>query len=80
MFAVSCMDGTFRLISRSGREEKKIAAHEGAVIVIEWSHDGTALLTAGEDGDLKIWSRSGNLRSTLMSTGNLIIIPKQFTL
>ena len=63
MFAVSCMDGTFRFISRSGREEKKFTAHEGAVIVVKWSHDGTALFTAGEDGDLKVWSRSGNLRS-----------------
>ena len=29
MFALSCTDGTFRFISRSGREEKKVAAHEG---------------------------------------------------
>ena len=36
MFALSCTDGTFRFISRSGREEKKISAHEGAVIVIQW--------------------------------------------
>jgi len=72
IFAASCTDGTFRFISRSGREEKKIAAHEGAVIVIEWSHDGTALLTAGEDGDIKLWSKSGNLRSTLLSTGQSI--------
>mmetsp|Transcript_32401 Transcript_32401/g.30905 ORF Transcript_32401/g.30905 Transcript_32401/m.30905 type:complete len:777 (-) Transcript_32401:82-2412(-) len=72
MFALSCTDGTFRFISRSGREEKKIAAHEGAVIVVRWSHDGSALLTAGEDGDVKIWSKSGNLRSCLVSTGQSI--------
>ena len=72
MFAVSCTDGTFRFISRSGREEKKIAAHEGAVIVVRWSHDGSALLTAGEDGDVKIWSKSGNLRSCLVSTGQSV--------
>ena len=29
MFAISCTDGSFRFISRSGREEKKVAAHEG---------------------------------------------------
>ena len=45
MFAISCTDGTFRFISRSGREEKKVAAHEGAVIIVQWSHDGSALLT-----------------------------------
>ena len=72
MFALSCTDGTFRFLSRSGREEKKINAHEGAVILIQWCHDGSALLTAGEDGDIKIWSRSGNLRSTLISTGQSV--------
>lgn len=29
------------------------------------SFDGSALLSVGEDGDLKVWSKSGNLRSTL---------------
>ena len=72
MFAISCTDGSFRFVSRSGREEKKIAAHEGAVIVVRWSHDGSALLTAGEDGDVKIWSKSGNLRSTLFATGQSV--------
>ena len=30
-----------------------------------WSHDGAGILTGGEDGAVKIWSRSGMLRSTL---------------
>jgi intraflagellar transport protein 80 len=55
-----------------GREEKKIPAHEGAVIMLKWSHDGNALCTAGEDGDVKIWSKNGNLRSTLVSLGQSI--------
>ena len=49
MFPAACPVVTFRFISRSGREEKKIIAHDGA-----------ALLTGEEDGDLKIWSRIGN--------------------
>jgi intraflagellar transport protein 80 len=71
-FAMSCSDGTFRFVSRSGREEKKVAAHTGAVILIRWSHDGAAILTAGEDGDVKTWSKSGNLRSCLVSTGQSV--------
>mmetsp|Transcript_19257 Transcript_19257/g.42924 ORF Transcript_19257/g.42924 Transcript_19257/m.42924 type:complete len:770 (+) Transcript_19257:82-2391(+) len=71
-FALSCTDGTFRFVSRSGREEKKVPAHQGAVILIRWSHDGSAILTAGEDGDVKIWSKSGNLRSCLTSTGSSV--------
>lgn len=72
MFAVSCSDGSLRFISRSGREEKRVPAHEGAAIIVRWSHDGAALLTGGEDGELKIWSKSGNLRSTLASTGKSV--------
>lgn len=71
-FAVSCTDGTFRFISRTGREEKKVTAHEGAVIIIRWSHDGSAILTCGEDGEVKVWSKSGNLRSTLASIGQSV--------
>jgi intraflagellar transport protein 80 len=64
-FAVCCSDGTFRLISKSGREEKKVEAHRGAVICLRLSYDGTAIATAGEDSTVKVWSRSGMLRSTI---------------
>ncbi|DBA01488.1 TPA: hypothetical protein N0F65_005607 [Lagenidium giganteum] len=71
-FAVSCTDGTFRLMAKTGREEKKIQACEGAVISLKWNYDGTALVTCGEDGTIKIWSRSGNLRATLASIGRSV--------
>mmetsp|Transcript_41136 Transcript_41136/g.110537 ORF Transcript_41136/g.110537 Transcript_41136/m.110537 type:complete len:765 (+) Transcript_41136:107-2401(+) len=64
-FAVGCADGTFRFMSDTGREEKKVDAHRGALISLKWSFDGSALATAGEDGAVKVWSRSGMLRSTL---------------
>ena len=69
MVAVACADGTYRFISKAGREEKKVQAHHGAVISIRWNYDGSALLTAGEDGYLKVWSKTGNLRNTLANTG-----------
>lgn len=64
-FALGCADGSFRLISENGREEKKVDAHRGALIALKWSFDGSAIATAGEDGIVKVWSRSGMLRSTL---------------
>ncbi|CAM9144759.1 unnamed protein product, partial [Lampetra fluviatilis] len=47
-----------------------VEAHRGAVLAARWSGDGTALATAGEDGLVKIWSRSGMLRSTLVQQGS----------
>jgi len=65
LFCLGCADGSFRLMSETGREEKKVEAHQGAVIHVKWSWDGGAIATSGEDGTVKVWSRSGMLRSTL---------------
>ena len=40
--------GKFHLISRSGRVEKSIDAHKGAVLSGRWSWDGSALVTGEE--------------------------------
>ena len=32
---------------------------------LRWSWDGAGIVTGGEDGAVKIWSKSGMLRSTL---------------
>lgn len=100
-FICGCSKGTLRIMtlvsSTNAREEKKINAHTGAVTVVRWNHDGSALVSSGEDGDIKValhlisprhplkfffrgnslgwgkvWSRNGNLRSTLASTGSAI--------
>ncbi|KAM7413006.1 hypothetical protein PAMA_020407 [Pampus argenteus] len=60
----------FHLTSKIGRIEKSVEAHKGAVLAGKWNYDGTALITAGEDGQIKIWSKSGMLRSTLSSQGS----------
>eukprot|EP00794_Sanderia_malayensis_P011126 gene11126-12297_t len=70
IFALSATDGKFHLVSKSGRIEKSVEAHRGAVLAAKWSYDGNALVTAGEDGQVKIWSRSGMLRSTLVQLAN----------
>lgn len=61
--------GSVRFISKAGREEKKFAACTGAAISLRWNHDATALVTAGEDGTVKVWSRSGMLRSPIATSG-----------
>jgi hypothetical protein len=33
----------------------------GSVIQTIWSHDNLSILTTGEDGHVKLWSRNGKL-------------------
>ena len=44
---------------------KLTLSFRGAALTGRWSHDGAGIVTGGEDGAVKIWSRSGMLRSTL---------------
>ena len=73
LFVVSCADGRFRVISAvTGRVEKCVDAHKGAVTCLAWNGEGSALATGGEDGLVKIWSQSGMLRSTLAHQSHCI--------
>lgn len=62
---LTASDGKIHLLSKAARIGKTVEAHRGAVLAAQWSPDATALVTAGEDGYVKIWSRNGMLRSTL---------------
>jgi intraflagellar transport protein 80 len=72
IFVVSSTDGSMRLMSKSGRVEKVVEGHKGAVVSVRWNYEGTALATCGEDGVVKIWSRAGMLRSTLVQNDSAI--------
>jgi len=51
-------------MTKTGKIEKNVPeAHGSAIISIKWSYEGAALATSGEDGQIKIWSRGGMLRS-----------------
>jgi intraflagellar transport protein 80 len=71
--ALGCTDGGFKLLTKSGRIEKAVEkAHTGACITVRWNYEGTALATGGEDGEVKVWSRAGMLRSSLVKSGEPI--------
>ena len=71
--AIACSDGSIVLATGAKRIDSKVPeAHEGAVIAIKWSYDGAALATAGEDGLIKLWSKSGVYRSTLVNGSKAI--------
>jgi len=66
-FVASFTDGALRFIHKTGVIEKTIQAHEGAVACVKCSLDGSSLVSGGENGEVKLWSRAGNLRSNLAS-------------
>ncbi|CAG5078654.1 Similar to Ift80: Intraflagellar transport protein 80 homolog (Rattus norvegicus) [Cotesia congregata] len=70
---ITTADGKFYLVNKSGRIEKTVDGHKGAILRCRWSYDGSALLTAGEDGVIKVWSRSGMLRSTVVRSTHAIL-------
>lgn len=59
-------DGRFIMLNRNARAERIVNAHVGTINAARWSPDGTGLLTAGEDGVIKVWSKLGMLRSTII--------------
>ncbi|KAF5299047.1 hypothetical protein FQA39_LY11593 [Lamprigera yunnana] len=72
LILLTSTDGKFHIINRNGRIERSVDAHKGAILMGQWSHDGAGLLTAGEDGFIKIWSRGGMLRSTVVQSDNSV--------
>ncbi|GMT31555.1 hypothetical protein PFISCL1PPCAC_22852 [Pristionchus fissidentatus] len=65
VFAVATTDGKLHLFSRTGKIDRSVEAHKGAALCVRWSADGTGILTSGQDGTIKMWSRQGLLRSVL---------------
>lgn len=70
---ISSTDGRFIILNKNVRVERNILAHTDSTITSgRWSPDGAGILTSGEDGIIKVWSRSGMLRSTVVQNEGLI--------
>lgn len=70
---ISSSDGRFIILNKNARVERNIIAHPDRTITAgRWSPDGAGIMTAGEDGMIKVWSRSGMLRSTVVQNEGVI--------
>lgn len=62
---ITSSDGRFIILNKSARVERNISAHSGSITSGRWSPDAAGIMTSAEDG-VKVWSRSGMLRSTVV--------------
>ncbi|KAH7717435.1 WD40 repeat [Aphelenchoides avenae] len=69
VFLLTSSDGKIHIVNGTGKIEKTVDAHEGAALSVRWSGDATSFLSCGEEGAVKMWSRSGMLRSVLAQNG-----------
>jgi WD40 repeat protein len=70
--AVALGDGTVRLLAggSTGRRPERIAGHDGAVLGVDISRDGSRVVSAGEDGAVRLWnSDDGTPMATLRRGG-----------
>ncbi|CAI4226047.1 unnamed protein product [Auanema sp. JU1783] len=65
IYSMTTTDGKLHIVNKNMKSEKSVEAHKGAAISARWSPDGSGLLTCGEDGAVKMWSRSCMLRSVI---------------
>lgn len=69
---ITCSDGRYIILNRSARVERNVVAHQGPINIGRWSPDGSGLMTAGEDGSIKVWSKLGMLRSHVVQNETAI--------
>lgn len=59
LLATGGSDGRVRIYeAKTGREVEQLAGHEGAIVDVKWSSEGSQLFTFGEDGNPRMWDVS----------------------
>lgn len=73
LLAVGTADGQIRLYSKNGKLEKTVSnCHSLSVTSLQWSSDGTTLVSASDDGSIKTWSKNLELRNSLVKDQSAI--------
>ena len=57
--ALGLLDGGLVLLSRKGEVRSRVQAHTGRINGLAVSPDGTKVISAGQDGALRVWAVSG---------------------
>ncbi len=57
--AAGTAGGRVAVFDTSGRSTANWTAHDGPVLTMAWTQDGSALVTGGQDGRIELWDPSG---------------------
>ena len=69
LIVVGYESGAIEFLNFNGSSQKKIKdAHKGSVIKVTFSPDAQTIVSSSEDCSIKLWSRSGMLRSEIAKT------------
>ena len=68
--AVGMDNGTLILARLEEGECTRIAAHDGYIVAMAFSPDGSMLVSSGEDETLKFWDLNTNQRSRILNSGS----------
>ena len=73
LMAVGTENGQLDIVNKTGNVQKSVKeAHKGSVIALQFSYDNQTIVSSGEDYTIKLWSRSGMLRSELAKSDSLV--------
>lgn len=59
------IDDAAILYSPAGRVLARLEGHQGEILAVDFSPDGTSIATASKDATVRLWSREGGLKSVL---------------
>lgn len=66
IMVVGTENGQLDFLNKTGNVQKRVKnAHKGSIISVQFSYDGQTIVSSDEDCVIKLWSRSGMLRSEL---------------
>jgi len=66
---------TLQIINLSNNEKTELIGHQGTIDYAEYSHDGSKIISASDDGSIRIWNaRNGQLLKTIAPSADKVFI------
>lgn len=74
LLAQGCDDGSVFLCSLDAQRSTHMPAHEGAITAVAVTRDANLLATAGKDGVVRLWDRTGRSQRIALTSPNVNLL------